>query len=108
MITIGVTTDGNAITVPGGYVLVADNVEQWQDHWQHIKIKGQTVLLVTVNVAALTPSFHITEWAKGKTPVDAARDSLARARNAAVIVLHELQRELGEHPDADDVPPNTS
>jgi hypothetical protein len=104
VITIGVTTDGRAITVPGGYVLVADNVEQWREHWQDMKIRGEAVQVVTVDVAALTPSFHITEWVKGKNPVNPARDSLARARASAAIVLHELQRELGEHPDAATVP----
>jgi hypothetical protein len=104
VITIGVTGNGTIVTVPGGYVLVADNVDQWHEHWQGIEIKGKPVMPVSVDVAALTPSYPIAEWGKGRMPIDAARDSLARARDAAAIVLHELQRELGDHPDADGSP----
>jgi hypothetical protein len=102
VITIGVTGHGKVVTIPGGYVLAADNVEQWHEHWQGMKIKGEPVMPVSVDVAALTPSYPITEWAKGKMPVDAGRDSLARARDAAVIVLRELQRELGAHTESDE------
>lgn len=104
MITIGVTGDGRAVTT-AGYLLVADNAEQWHEHWQGAKIHGQPVMPVSVDVAAITPSFPIAEWGKGRSPVDTARDSIARARDAAVIVLHELQRELGEHPPTELPPP---
>lgn len=94
MIVIGVTADGRAVTTEG-YVLVADNVQQWHEHWQGMKIGGEPVVPVTVDVAALTPSYPIAEWGRCRSPVRAADDALRRAQDAAVIVLHELQRELG-------------
>lgn len=103
MIVIGVTCDGHVITTEG-CVLVADTVEQWHEHWQGMQIGGQAVLLATIDAAALTPSFPIAEWGKGRSPVNSARDSLARARDAAAVVWRELQRELGEHPATDAEP----
>ena len=99
MIVIGVTGDGRAITTRG-YVLVADTVDQWHEHWQGMHIGGQPVVPVTIDVAALTPSFPMSEWGNGRSPVDPARDSLLRARDAAAVVWRELQRELGEHQES--------
>lgn len=100
MITIGVDGRGHVVTT-NGYILVADTEQQWHEHWQGIKIHGQPVMPVTVDVAAVTPSFPIAEWGRGQSPVDVAHDSIARARDAVVIAPHELQRELGQHPESD-------
>lgn len=93
MVVIGVTESGRALTIDG-YVLAATSVEQWHEHFQHAKIDGHPVRPVTVAVAALSPSFPIEQWAKGKTPNSAASDALRRAHDAAAVVVAELQHEL--------------